>query len=63
MELTSAQLGLVAGELKDPLRNLPRVLSTAMALVISVFILANMAYFVVLPLDVLMKTNTVAMVC
>ncbi|KAI9768621.1 MAG: hypothetical protein M1840_004818 [Geoglossum simile] len=54
-------LGLVAGELKDPLRNLPRVLSTAMALVITVFILANMAYFVVLPLDALGKTNTVAM--
>ncbi|KAI9778098.1 MAG: hypothetical protein M1839_008402 [Geoglossum umbratile] len=54
-------LGLVAGELKDPLRNLPRVLNTAMAVVISVFIMANMAYFVVLPRDLLGKTDTVAM--
>lgn len=50
------------GELKDPLRNLPRVLNSAMAMVTSLFVLANLAYILVLPVAVLGKTNTVALV-
>jgi hypothetical protein len=34
-----------------------------MALVMSLFIAGNAAYFIALPLDVLGKTNTVALVC
>lgn len=33
-----------------------------MAIVITLFILANDAYFVALPLDLLSKTNTIALV-
>jgi amino acid transporter len=57
------KLGLVAGELQDPVRNVPRVLNGAMALVVSLFILTNAAYFIALPLDQLGKTNTIALVC
>ena len=50
----------VTGEFKSPSRDLPRVLHTAMPLVILSYILANMAYFFVLPLATIDKSNTVA---
>lgn len=50
----------VVGEFRNPRRDLPRVIHTAMPLVIISYILANVAYFLVLPLDVINSTNTVA---
>jgi amino acid transporter len=50
----------VTGEFKNPSRDLPRVIHTAMPMVIAAYILANMAYFFVLPLAVIEKSNTVA---
>ncbi|KAK4152953.1 amino acid permease-domain-containing protein [Chaetomidium leptoderma] len=50
----------VVGEFRNPSRDLPRVIHTAMPLVIVSYILANMAYFFVLPLDAINSTNTVA---
>jgi len=50
----------VTGEFKDPSRDLPRVLHTAMPAVIMCYLLANISYFFVLPLDVINKSNTVA---
>ncbi|KAK4148200.1 amino acid permease-domain-containing protein [Dichotomopilus funicola] len=50
----------VVGEFRNPGRDLPRVIHTAMPLVIAGYLLANIAYFLVLPLTTLNSTNTVA---
>jgi amino acid transporter len=50
----------VVGEFRNPSRDLPRVIHTAMPLVILSYILANVAYFFVLPLSTLNSSNTVA---
>ncbi|KAK5656130.1 hypothetical protein OQA88_4890 [Cercophora sp. LCS_1] len=50
----------VVGEFRNPSRDLPRVIHTAMPLVIVSYILANVAYFFVLPLATINSTNTVA---
>jgi APA family basic amino acid/polyamine antiporter len=41
---------IVAGEVKDPSRNVPRALALGVFAVITLYILANVAYLVVLPL-------------
>ncbi|KAI9669834.1 MAG: hypothetical protein M1817_004575 [Caeruleum heppii] len=50
----------VVGEFVHPARDLPRVLHTAMPLVIISYLLANISYFLVLPLAVIESSNTVA---
>ncbi|KAL2152429.1 hypothetical protein VTH82DRAFT_5613 [Thermothelomyces myriococcoides] len=50
----------VVGEFRNPSRDLPRVIHTAMPLVIASYLLANISYFLVLPLDTINSTNTVA---
>ncbi|KAK3939559.1 putative amino acid transporter protein [Diplogelasinospora grovesii] len=50
----------VVGEFRNPSRDLPRVIHTAMPLVIVSYILANVAYFLVLPLITINSSNTVA---
>ncbi|KAI1810084.1 amino acid permease-domain-containing protein [Poronia punctata] len=50
----------VVGEFRNPSRDLPRVIHTAMPLVIIGYLLANFSYFLVLPKDLLNSTNTVA---
>jgi len=50
----------VVGEFRNPSRDLPRVIHTAMPLVILSYILANVAYFFVLPLKDINASNTVA---
>lgn len=50
----------MTGELLQPGRDLPRVIHTSMPLVIGAYILANLAYFFVLPFSVITATNTVA---
>ncbi|EXJ66125.1 uncharacterized protein A1O5_10740 [Cladophialophora psammophila CBS 110553] len=50
----------VTGEFKNPARDLPRVLHTAMPAVIVCYLLANVAYIFVLPLETINKSNTVA---
>ncbi|KAK3896951.1 amino acid permease-domain-containing protein [Staphylotrichum tortipilum] len=50
----------VVGEFRNPSRDLPRVIHTAMPLVIVSYLLANIAYFLVLPLDTINSSNTVA---
>jgi len=52
----------VVGEFRNPSRDLPRVIHTAMPLVILSYVLANVAYFFVLPLSSINATNTVAVV-
>ncbi|ORY71723.1 amino acid transporter-like protein [Pseudomassariella vexata] len=50
----------VVGEFRNPGRDLPRVIHSAMPLVIISYILANIAYFLVLPLATINSSNTVA---
>ncbi|KAL0943713.1 amino acid transporter [Colletotrichum truncatum] len=50
----------VVGEFRNPTRDLPRVIHTAMPLVILSYVLANIAYFLVLPLAAVNASNTVA---
>ena len=48
------------GEFRNPSRDLPRVIHSAMPLVIVCYILANVSYFLVLPLATINSSNTVA---
>ena len=50
----------VTGEFKNPSKDLPRVIHTAMPAVILCYILANVAYIFVLPITTINKSNTVA---
>ncbi|KAK8191091.1 amino acid permease-domain-containing protein [Phyllosticta capitalensis] len=50
----------VTGEFINPARDLPRVIHTSLPLVILAYILANIAYFLVLPLSTIASSNTVA---
>lgn len=50
----------MTGEFVNPGRDLPRVIHTALPLVILSYLLANLAYFFVLPPSVIESTNTVA---
>lgn len=50
----------MVGEFRNPTRDLPRVINTAMPLVIVSYVLGNVAYFLVLPLDKINSSNTVA---
>ncbi len=54
------QTNYVVGEFRNPSRDLPRVIHTAMPLVIVCYVLANVSYFLVLPLATINSTNTVA---
>lgn len=46
-----ADLSFVAGEVKDPRRNVPRALIAGVTAVIAIYLLANVAYLVVLPIE------------
>lgn len=41
----------VAGEIKDPQRNMPRTMVTAAVIFIAIYILVNLAYFYIIPVD------------
>ena len=53
-------LSMVAGEVSDPQRNMPRALIAGTALVIAVYAATNLAYFFVLSPTEIAGTNTVA---
>lgn len=50
----------VVGEMKNPSRDLPKVIHTALPIVIVSYILANLSYFFVLPTETINTSNTVA---
>jgi amino acid transporter len=56
------QVTFVVGEMKDPQYTLPRVLNRSMAIIITLFILANVAFYNTLSQEILEKTNAVAIV-
>jgi len=54
------KLTYIAGEMKDPQRNLPRGLIVGMLFVTAIYLLMNVAYVYVLPIDEMAKTKLVA---
>jgi APA family basic amino acid/polyamine antiporter len=54
------RITFVAGEVKNPQRNLPRSLLIGMALSMAIYITMNVAYAWVLPLDVMAQSKLVA---
>lgn len=53
-------LGFVAGELKTPQKNLPKAIAIGVGLVIAVYVVTNAAYHLILPLDVVQTSPSVA---
>ncbi len=56
-------LSMVAGEVRNPQRNLPRALIGGALLVLIVYVMVNLAYFHVLPFSKVVGTTTVASDC
>lgn len=55
-----ADLSFASGEVKDPERNLPRALIGGTAAVVAIYLLANIAYLSVLPVDEIRQSRLVA---
>ena len=55
-----ADLSFVAGEVKDPRRNLPRAIIIGVIAVIAIYILANLAYLAVMPVGEIRTSPLVA---
>ncbi|KAJ8489709.1 hypothetical protein ONZ51_g2754 [Trametes cubensis] len=55
------QANYVGGEMKNPEKNIPRAIHSSMALVMVLFVLANVAYFAVLDKATVGLSNTVAL--
>jgi basic amino acid/polyamine antiporter, APA family len=55
-----ADLSFVAGEVKDPRRNLPRAIIIGVLAVIAIYILANLAYLAVMPVGEIRTSRLVA---
>ncbi len=53
-------LGFVAGEIKDPRRNIPRGLFIGIGICILMYVLTNQAYVYMLPVDVMRHSTLVA---
>jgi APA family basic amino acid/polyamine antiporter len=50
----------IAGEVREPQRNIPRGLVLGMVIVTVIYLLMNLAYFYVLPIDLMAKSKLVA---
>ena len=55
-----ADLSFVAGEVKDPRRNLPRAIIIGVLAVIAIYLLANLAYLAVMPVEEIRTSRLVA---
>ncbi|KAF9161137.1 hypothetical protein DFQ26_004823 [Actinomortierella ambigua] len=53
-------LNYVSAEMKNPIKDLPKVIFAGVPVVIVFYLLANTAYYAVLPTSVVMNTNTIA---
>ncbi len=51
-------LPIVAGEVKNPGKNIPRALITGMLIVMIVYVIANLAYFYTLPFEEVVTSNS-----
>ena len=53
-----AYMPMVAGEVKNPARNIPRALTVGVLVVLALYGLANLAYFWALPFDQILTANS-----
>lgn len=53
-------LSFVAGEIRDPQRNIPRSLAIGVTICILIYVLINLAYLYVLPIDQMARSGMVA---
>ncbi|KAF4637314.1 hypothetical protein G7Y89_g770 [Cudoniella acicularis] len=53
-------VGFVAGDMRDPQRDLSRVINSAMAIVLFGFVFMNLSLYIVLPMDTIRDQKTVA---
>lgn len=60
--LTQFQLSFVGGEIKDLEATLPKILRTAMAFIIMLFLASNFALYVTVPAEKLKEINAPALV-
>ena len=56
------QANMVAGEMKNPSRDLPRALHIAVPLVTACFVIANLVYYIIIPWETIGTSNAVAVV-
>ncbi|CAG8658258.1 10508_t:CDS:2, partial [Dentiscutata heterogama] len=54
-------VNVIAGEMKNPSRDLPRIIMLGLPIVIIFYLLANVAYYAVLPSSIVKQTNTIAL--
>lgn len=50
----------IAGEVKDPSKNIPKALFTGMMIIISIYVLINAAYLYILPMQAMSESTLVA---
>ena len=55
-------VGFVAGDIANPNQTIPRILNSAMMVVITLFVLVVSAFYAIIPLETLQTTNAVATV-
>src|SRR5690349_7175284 len=55
-----ADLSFISGEVKDPRRNMPRALIIGAIAIIAIYLLANVAYLAVMPVDEIRTSRLVA---
>jgi amino acid transporter len=55
-----ADLSFISGEVKDPRRNMPRALIIGAVAIIAIYLLANVAYLAVMPVDEIRTSRLVA---
>lgn len=55
------QANYITGEMKDPAKNMPRVIHSSMTTVTLLFLLANISYFIVLDKSIVSRSNTIAL--
>ena len=55
-----SSVSFVAGEIKEPQRNLPLALGLGVAIIVALYVLANVAYLKILPISTIASTERVA---
>ena len=53
-------VSFVAGEIREPQRNLPRALGLGVTIIVALYVLANVAYLKILPISTIASTERVA---
>lgn len=56
------QVNLVAAEMRDPVRDLPRSVHAGIPTVTICFVLTNLAYYIIIPWNVVQESDAIAVV-